>query len=151
MTFSRDMIVARLIRAGELEISGEDQLEADSYFDTTKFRFHGPDDFETDYSGLTKYFESLRFAFTDRSIRRGIIIIEGEYIACQTWIEGRFVNEFSQSPMGALPPNGAMVTWDLSNIFRIDAQGRLVDEWVRTDNRSILRQLGYLTPRERLG
>ena len=142
MTLTRDELVTRLIRAGELEVSGENQSEADSYFDTARFRFHGPDGFETDYSGLSSYFASLRSAFVDRSIRRGIIIVEGEYIACQTWIEGRFVNDFSQSPVGLLAPNGEKVTWDLSNIFRVDEQGRLIDEWVRTDNRSILLQLG---------
>ena len=84
---------------------------------------------------------SLRSAW-DRSIRRCIVVVEGEYIACQTWIEGRFVREFSQSPVGLLPPNGEKVTWDLSNIFRVDERGRLIDEWVRTDNRSVLRQLG---------
>jgi len=30
---TRDELVARLIRAGELEVSGEDQTETDSYFD----------------------------------------------------------------------------------------------------------------------
>ena len=142
MALARDDLVARLIRAGELEVSGENTAEVESYFDTDRFRFHGPDGFETDCSGLSSYFRSLRSAFVDRSIRRGIIIVEGEYIACQTWIEGRFVHEFSQSPMGLLPPNGATVTWDLSNIFRVDERGRLIDEWVRTDNRSVLRQLG---------
>ena len=78
----------------------------------------------TDYSGLSSYFRSLRAAFVDRSIRRGIIIVEGEYIACQTWIEGRFVHGFSQLPVGLPPPNGATVTWDLSNIFRVDERGR---------------------------
>ena len=142
MTLKRDELVARLIRAGELEVSGEHQAEAETYFNTTEFRFHGPDGLETDYLGLRSYFESLRSAFTDRSIRRGIIVAEGEYIACQTWIEGRFVHEFSHSPVGLLPPNGKKVTWDLLNIFRVDDQGRLIDEWVRTDNRSVLRQLG---------
>jgi len=47
----RDQLVTRLIRAGELEISGEDQPEADSCFDTDKFRFYGPDGFEADYAG----------------------------------------------------------------------------------------------------
>ena len=131
-----------MIRAGELEVSGEDQSEAESYFKTAEFRLHGPDGFENDYPGLSSYFESLRSALTDRSIRRGIIVAEGEYIASQTWIEGRFVHEFSQSPVGPLPPNGKKVTWDLSNIFRVDDQGRLVDDWVQTDNRSVLRQLG---------
>ena len=107
MPLTRDELVARLIRAGELEVSGEDQVETDSYFDTSQFRFHGPDGFEADYAGLTDYFKSIRAAFDDRSIRRGIIVAEGRHIACQTWIEGRFVREFTRSPAGPLPPNGA--------------------------------------------
>jgi predicted ester cyclase len=96
----------------------------------------------TDYSGLTNYFRAIRAAFDDRSIRRGIIVAEGNYIACQTWIEGTFVREFTHSPAGPLAPNSQRVVWDLSNIFRFDDQGRLVEEWVRTDYRSFLRQLG---------
>jgi predicted ester cyclase len=142
MTLTRDELVARLTRAGELEISGGDQSETDSYFDTNRFRFHGPDGFEADYAGLTDYFKSVRAAFDDRSIRRGIIVVEGRYVACQTWIEGRFVHEFTHSPVGPLPPNGRRVVWDLSNIFRFDDRGRLVEEWVRTDYRNFLRQLG---------
>jgi predicted ester cyclase len=141
-TLTRDQLVARLKRAGELEVSGEDQVEILSYFDTARFRFHGPDGFEADYAGLTDYFTAVRAAFDDRSIRRGIIVVEGNYVACQTWIEGTFVREFTHSPAGALPPNGRRVVWDLSNIFRFDDRGRLVEEWVRTDYRSFLRQLG---------
>ena len=138
---TRDQLVARLKRAGELLVSSEDQTETASYFDTAHFRFHAPDGFDTDYSGLSNYFKAIRAAFDDRSIRRGIIVVEGNYIACQTWIEGKFAREFTQSPAGALPPNGQRVVWDLSNIFRLDHQGRLVEEWVRTDYRSFLRQL----------
>ena len=61
---------------------------------------------------------------------------------CQTWSEGAFVREFTQSPAGSLPPNGQRVVCDLLNIFRFDDQGRLVEEWVRTDYRRFLRQLG---------
>jgi hypothetical protein len=57
---------------------GGHQVETDSYFDTSRFLFHGPGGFETDYSGLTNYFKSVRAAFDDRSIRRGIIIVEGK-------------------------------------------------------------------------
>ncbi|WP_048644854.1 ester cyclase [Nitratireductor soli] len=142
MPLNRDELIARLIRAGELEVSGEDQAETDTYFNTDAFRFHGPDGFETDYAGLTDYFRSLRAAFADRSIRRGIIIAEGGHLACQTWIEGTFVDEFTMSPAGSLPPNGQRIVMDLINIFRFDDDGRLVEEWVRTDYRSFLRQLG---------
>src|ERR1700712_3656543 len=78
--YTRDELVERLVRAGELEVSGEDQEEVDSYFDTEKFQFHGPDGFDADYAGLTDYFRSVRAAFEDRSIRRGIVIAEGDYM-----------------------------------------------------------------------
>jgi SnoaL-like protein len=142
LCYTRDELVERLVRAGELEVSGEDQYEVGTYFDTEKFAFHAPDGFDTDYAGLTEYFRSFRAAFDDRTIRRGIIIAEGEYIACQTRIEGRFVRPFTQSPAGRIEPTGARVVMDLMNIFRFDGQGRLVEEYVRTDYRSFLRQLG---------
>jgi len=142
MGLTRNELVARLTRAGELDVSGADQAELDSYFDTSQFRFHGPGGFEADYQGLSNYFKSIREAFENLSIRRGIVVAEGEYVACQTWIEGTFVREFAYSPVGPLPPNGKRVVWDLMNIFRFDEEGRMVEEWVRTDNRSFLLQLG---------
>jgi len=135
-------LVARLKKAGEAEVLGGEQAEIDSYFDTKQFRFHAPDGFETDFDGLNNYFKSVRAAFEDRSIRRGIIVVQGNYVACQTWIEGTFAREFTQSPAGSLPPNGQRVVFDLINLFRFDDRGRLIEEWVRTDNRSLLRQLG---------
>ncbi|MHA4815178.1 ester cyclase [Streptomyces aculeolatus] len=140
--FTADELVARLVRAGELEVSGDDPAQAASYFDTDRFRFHGPDGFESDFAGLDAYFASVRAAFDDRSIRRGEIVAEGDRVACRTWIEGTFVREFTQSPAGPLPPNGRRVVFDLINIFRFDGRGRLVEEWVRVDNRGLLRQLG---------
>ncbi|WP_165185805.1 ester cyclase [Caulobacter soli] len=139
---SRDDLVERLVKAGEAEVAGAPPEEIASYFDTETFRFHGPDGFESDYEGLNAYFAAIRAAFDDRTIRRGIIVVEGHTAACQTWIEGTFVNTFTMSPAGPLPPNGARVTWDLINIFRFDDQGRLIEEFVRTDYRSFLRQLG---------
>jgi predicted ester cyclase len=139
---TRSELVSRLVRAGELEVSGDDQAEVGTYFDQDNFRFHGPDGFETDYAGLTAYFASIRAAFEDRKITRGIIVAEGNTAACQTWIEGTFTREFTRSPAGPLPPNGARVVMDLINIFRFGEDGRLVEEYVRTDYRSLLRQLG---------
>ena len=135
-------LVARLKKAGEAEVLGAEQAEIDSYFDTKQFRFHAPDGFETDFAGLNSYFKAVRAAFDDRSIRRGVIVVQGNTVACQTWIEGTFAREFTQSPAGPLPPNGKRVVFDLINIFRFDDQGRLAEEWVRTDYRSFLRQLG---------
>jgi hypothetical protein len=138
-------LVSRVVRAGELEVSGEDQAELDSYFDQQKFRLHGPGGLETDYAGLTARFASLRAAFDNRKITRGIIAAEGNTVACQTWIEGTFAREFTQSPTGSLPANGARVVMDLINIFRFGSNGRLIEEFVRPDYNSLLRQLGAET------
>jgi predicted ester cyclase len=138
---SRNELVSELVRIGELEVTGDDQAVVDAYF-APDFRFHGPDGRELDYNGLQSYFGSLREAFDDRTIKRGIVIVEGNYVACQTTIEGTFVREFTQSPVGPLPPNGQRVTFELTNIFRYDDDGRLAEEWIQTDSRSVLRQLG---------
>lgn len=65
-----------------------------------------------------------------------------DLIACQTWIEETFTRPFTHSPAGELEPNGARAIWDLMSMFRFDDGGRLVEEFVRSDNRSFLRQLG---------
>jgi predicted ester cyclase len=135
---SRKERVADLIRAGQKEMTGE---HVDDYF-APDFAFHGPDGFDADYEGLHGYFAAVRAAFDDLNIRRGIIVAEGDYVACQTWISGTFVGEFTQSPVGPLPPNGERVTFELMNIFRYDDQGRIAEEWIQIDNRSLLRQLG---------
>jgi predicted ester cyclase len=137
----REERVADLIRVGEQELTGENEAEVDAYF-APDFAFHGPDGADTDYAGLKAYFASLRAAFDDLTISRGIMIVEGDYIACQTSIAGTFAHAFTHSPVGTLPPNGAHVAFELINIFRYDDQGRLAEEWVQTDNRSRLRQLG---------
>jgi predicted ester cyclase len=138
---SREGRVADLIRVGELELTGENEAEVDGYF-APEFVFHGPDGAELDYEGLKAYFASLRAAFDDLTISRGIIVTEGDYVACQTTIAGTFVREFTHSPVGPLSPNGNRVVFELTNIFRYDGRGRLAEEWVQTDNRSRLRQLG---------
>ena len=60
-TFSRDELVARLVRTGELEVSGESPDEVGRHF-APDFAFPGPGGFESDYAGSLGYFESLRAA-----------------------------------------------------------------------------------------
>lgn len=137
---SRDERVARLVRAGELEVSGEGLDEALAYF-SPDFTFHGPGGWEADLNGLQEYFASWRDAFDDRRISRGIIVVEADLIACQTTMEGDFVREFTQSPAGPLPPNGRHVVFELMNIFRYDDEDRILDEYVQIDNLGLLEQL----------
>jgi predicted ester cyclase len=138
---TREERLAKLVRIGELEMTGEGEAEVDAYF-APGFAFHGPDGAHSDYQGLKGFFAALRAAFDDLTIKRGIMLVDGDYIACQTTISGTFAREFTHSPVGPLPPNGKHVVFELTNIFRYDEQGRLAEEWVQTDNRSRLRQLG---------
>ncbi len=138
--YTRDELVARLVRAGEIEVTGEDIDTVADYF-APGFEFNGPGGSVADFTGLSDYFASLRAGFDDRSIRRGIVVVEDNTIACQTWIEGSFVREFTQSPVGPLKPNGRKVVWQLLNIFVMDDQGRIRQEWASTDNATVLEQL----------
>jgi len=95
MAMMREPLVSRVIRAGELMVSGENQAEVDSYFDTAQFVFHGPGGVAVNYTDLMGYFAAVRAGFDDRSIRRGMVVAEGDYMACQTWIEGTFAREFT--------------------------------------------------------
>src|ERR1700741_2609567 len=100
---SRDESVARLVRAGELWMSGENPDEIRAAF-SPDFAFHGPGGWDVGYDGLAADFKSLREAFDNLKITRGIVVVEDNYIACQTTIEGDFVREFTHSPVGPLPP-----------------------------------------------
>ena len=73
---SREARVSALIRVGE-ELTGETNEEVDAYF-APGFVFHGPDGAELDYEGLKGYFASLRAAFDDLTIDRGVIVVEGD-------------------------------------------------------------------------
>jgi hypothetical protein len=73
--YTRDELVARLIRAGEIEVTGEDIDTIGEYF-APGFEFNGPGGFVADFNGLSDYFASVRAGFDDRSIRRGIIVVE---------------------------------------------------------------------------
>jgi hypothetical protein len=67
---------------------------------------------------LQAYFQSWRHAFDNRTIMRGIVVVEGDYIACQTTMEGDFVRGSRSHRSGRCRPMGSMSFFDLINIFR---------------------------------
>jgi hypothetical protein len=50
--------------------------------------------------------ETANEVFDELTVTRGIVIVVGNYVACQTTIAGIFMREFTHSPVGSLPPNG---------------------------------------------
>lgn len=137
---NRDEIVQGLIRIGEQAIVRENDAALDAYF-ADDFVFHGPEG-DVDLPALKSLWAAQRDAFTDFTITRGHIVVEGDFVAAQTTFTGVFEREFTHSPVGSLPPTGERFTLNLINIFRYDEGGRLAEEWAQFDNRGLLRQLG---------
>lgn len=139
-SMNRDDLVQGLIRIGEQAIVREDDAALDAYF-AQDFAFHGPLG-DLDLHALKSFWASQRAAFSDLTITRGRIIVEGNFVAAQTTFSGVFEREFTQSPVGPLPPTGRRFTQNLINLFQYDEEGRLAEEWVQYDNRELLRELG---------
>lgn len=137
---NRDEIAQGLIRIGEQGIAREDDEALNAYF-TDDFVWHGPDG-DLDLQGLKRLFAALRDAFTDLTVTRGHIVVEGAFVAAQTTFSGVFDQEYTLSPVGALSPTHKPFTMTIHNIFRLDETGRTAEEWVQFDQRGMLRQLG---------
>jgi len=98
-----------------------------------------------DDTALRAYFASLRAAFSDLRLVREQIIADGSFLAARTTFSGDFTGVFTYSPIGPIEPTGQHLEWEVIGIFRYDDNGRLAEEWVQTDYRSLLTKLGVTT------
>src|SRR6476469_9281041 len=139
-SLDRDSLADGLVRIGEEAVAkNNDALFYDYY--TDDYRLHSPaGDF--DREEIRAYFAALRKSFTDFTISRAQILVDGNFATSRTVMAGRFAKEFAYTPIGTVEPNGRQVRWELINIFRYTDEGRLVEEWVQTDTYDFLRQLG---------
>ena len=127
---TRDEFGARLARAGELEVSAEKPDEVDGL----QPRLHVPRARRT--AGRLRRPPGV-LPFVAKRLRQpqdqaGIVVVEGNWIPTQTTMEDDVVHEFTQSPVGSLPPNDQHVVFDLINIFRYNNEGQIVDEYIRS-------------------
>jgi predicted ester cyclase len=140
MAPDRDSVAKGLVTIGEEAVAkSNDALFYDYY--TDDYQLHSPaGDFNRDE--IKAYFAALRDSFTDFTISRAQILVDGNLVSARTVMAGRFDKEFPYTPIGAVEPNGQHVQWELINIFRYTDEGRLIEEWVQTDTYDFLRQLG---------
>ena len=73
------------------------------------------------------------------------IIVDGNFLAARTTFFGDFSGVFTFSPIGPVEPTGQHLEWELIGTFRYDEDGRLAEEGVQTDYRSLLTKLGVTT------
>jgi predicted ester cyclase len=142
--FISDSPLAReLIRIGDEAIAHEDDVALRAYF-TNDYVFHGPGA-DLSFAELSAYFASLRAAFGGLRLVREQIIVDGNFMAARTTFSGDFTGVFTYSPIGPVEPTGQHLQWEVIGTFRYDDAGRLAEEWVQTDYRSLLTKLGVTT------
>ena len=136
----RDSLANGLVSIGEEAVAkSNDALFYDYY--TADYQLHSPaGNFNRDE--IRGYFAALRDSFTDFTISRAQVLVDGNFVTARTVMAGRFDEEFAYTPLGTVKPNGRHVQWELINIFRYTDEGRLSEEWVQTDTYDFLRQLG---------
>ena len=125
-------LVARLIQA---EVMGGDQVETDSYFDTSRFLFHRLVASRRTTAGLT----TVRAAF--KMMPFGASLSSKASMLLSDSVEEEHCRGVGAEHQPPSHRTSKRVVWDLSDI--LPDEGRLVEEWVRTDYQSFqLRQLG---------
>ena len=85
-------------------------------------------------------------------LAREQIIADGRFLAARSTFSGDFTGVFTFSPIGPLEPTGQHVEWEVIHTFRYHDDGRLAEEWVQTDSRTLLAKLGVTAmPRAQRG
>jgi len=149
--FISDSPLARgLIAIGDEAIDREDDGKLRDYY-AADYAFHGPGG-DLGFDGLAAYFASLRAAFSNLRLAREQIIADGRFLAARSTFSGDFTGVFTFSPIGPLEPTGQHVEWEVIHTFRYHDDGRLAEEWVQTDSRTLLAKLGVTAmPRAQRG
>lgn len=136
----RDGLANGLVSIGEEAVAKSNDASFYDYY-TDDYQLHSPaGNFNRDE--IREYFAALRDSFTDFTISRAQVLVDGNFVTARTVMAGRFDKEFAYTPIGTVQPNGQQVQWELINIFRYTDEGRLIEEWVQTDTYDFLRQLG---------
>jgi predicted ester cyclase len=140
---SESPLARDLIRIGNDAIAREDAAALRAYF-AEDYVFHAPGR-ELSFDQLDAYFASLRAAFSGLRLVREQIIVESNFLAARTTFSGDFTGVFTYSPIGPVQPTGQHLEWEVIGIFRYNDDGRLAEEWVQTDYRSLLTKLSVTT------
>jgi len=139
-TPDRDSLANGLVKIGEYAVANSNHALFDAYY-TDNYQLHSPaGDFNREE--IRAYFAALRESFTDFTISRAQILVDGNFATTRTVMAGCFDKEFAYTPIGTVQPNRQQVQWELINIFRYTDDGRLIEEWVQTDTYDFLRKLG---------
>src|SRR6476646_8828351 len=101
-TPDRDSLANGLVSVGEDAVAKSNDALLDDYF-TDDYKLHSPaGTFNRDE--IKAYFAALRESFTDFTISRAQILVDGNFVSSRTVMAGRFDREFAYTPIGTVPP-----------------------------------------------
>ncbi|KAB8057791.1 ester cyclase [Janthinobacterium sp. FT14W] len=73
------------------------------------------------------------------------MLVAGNRVSLRLHFTGRFTGVFP-TPQGELRGQGQAIDFHAFDLYQVDAQGRISDNWHLEDNLALLRQLGVLAP-----
>ncbi|MCX7293866.1 ester cyclase [Janthinobacterium sp.] len=73
------------------------------------------------------------------------MLVAGNRVSLRLHFTGRFTGVFP-TPQGELRGQGQAIDFHAFDLYQVDAQGRISDNWHLEDNLTLLRQLGVLAP-----
>jgi hypothetical protein len=100
----RDSLANGLVSIGEEAIARINTALLDNYY-ADDYKLHSPaGDFNRDE--VKAYFAALRESFTDFTISRAQILVDGNFVSSRTVMAGHFDKEFAYTPIGTVEPTG---------------------------------------------
>lgn len=112
----RETLASGLERIGQEAVVRRNDALFYEYF-TEDYILHSPAG-EFNREAIRGYFAALREGFTDFTISRAQILVDGNFVTARTVMAGRFDKAFAYTPLAAVEPNGQQLEWELINIFR---------------------------------
>ncbi|MGX9714818.1 ester cyclase [Janthinobacterium lividum] len=73
------------------------------------------------------------------------MLVAGDRVTLRLHFTGRFTGVFP-TPQGPLQGQGQAIDFHAFDLYQVNAQGRISDNWHLEDNLTLLRQLGVLAP-----
>nr|WP_314607741.1 ester cyclase [uncultured Janthinobacterium sp.] len=73
------------------------------------------------------------------------MLVAGDRVSLRLHFTGRFTGVFPM-PQGELRGQGQAIDFHAFDLYRVNGQGRISDNWHLEDNLTLLRQLGVLAP-----
>lgn len=90
--------------------------------------------------------EAYRMAMPDLRLTTELVIAENDLVMGRVLFEGTFENPMVVPVGEPIPPTGQPVRFVLNTIYRFNASGQAIEEWLLWDNLNLLTQLGVIAP-----